>query len=58
MTKGPRLGRGRTAEVFVWGDDRALKLFFDWAPAAWVEAEAARTRARAPRTRPDWLPPP
>jgi len=45
LTKGPRLGRGRTAEVFVWGDDRALKLFFDWAPAAWVEAEAARTRA-------------
>jgi len=27
MDKGPRLGVGRTAEVYAWGDHQILKLY-------------------------------
>ena len=40
MVLGERIGLGRTAEVFAWGDDRVLKLFFDWMPADVIEREA------------------
>ncbi len=40
MTKGARIGRGRTAEIFEWGDGQALKLFESWCPPAWVDHEA------------------
>ena len=34
------IGRGRTAEVYRWENDRVLKVFYDWVPAAWIESEA------------------
>lgn len=45
MSKGPLIGAGRTAEVFAWGEDRALKLFFEGFPPDAIEGEAAKTRA-------------
>ena len=30
MQKGNLIGSGRTAEVFEWGEDRILKLYFKW----------------------------
>ena len=44
MQKGPLTGSGRTADVHAWGDDRILKLFQDWMPAAAIEREFAITR--------------
>lgn len=44
MEKGPKIGRGRTAEVFGWKDNLILKLFFDSTPDAWAEQEARITR--------------
>jgi hypothetical protein len=26
------IAKGRTAEVYLWGDNRVLKLFHDWCP--------------------------
>ena len=40
-----RIGVGRTAEVFAWGEGRALKLFRPWVPAPWVEHERRVTAA-------------
>jgi hypothetical protein len=39
------LGTGRTAEVFAWGDDRALKLLRPGLPANWLTSEAEKTSA-------------
>jgi len=39
MIKGDLLAKGRTAEVYLWGDDQVLKLFYDWCPPPWVERE-------------------
>ena len=39
--KGPLLARGRTAELFAWGDRQVLKLLYDWRPTSWI----SRTRA-------------
>ncbi|MEW6092564.1 MAG: phosphotransferase [Chloroflexota bacterium] len=33
------LARGRTAEVYAWADNQILKLFFDWCPPEWIQAE-------------------
>jgi aminoglycoside phosphotransferase (APT) family kinase protein len=33
------IGQGRTAEVFAWGENRALKLYYEGWPAAVAEAE-------------------
>jgi aminoglycoside phosphotransferase (APT) family kinase protein len=45
MEKGSFLGRGRTAEVFAWGEGRALKLYYEgWSPDA-AEREFRVTRA-------------
>jgi hypothetical protein len=43
--RGRPLGAGRTAEVFEWGDDRALKLLLPGLPQAWIASEAAKTAA-------------
>ncbi len=54
MNKGALIGRGRTAEIYAWGDRHALKLFYAGWPAANAQAEAAVARrvrasgARAP----------
>ncbi len=45
MEKGRKLGEGRTAEVFEWGEGKVLKLFRDWCPREWAKAEAEVTRA-------------
>jgi aminoglycoside phosphotransferase (APT) family kinase protein len=42
---GARIGQGRTAEVFAWGEDRALKLYYPGWPAAAAEAEYRQTQA-------------
>ena len=39
MTKGALIGRGRTAEIYAWGNDQIIKLFYDWCPALWAEHE-------------------
>jgi uncharacterized protein (TIGR02172 family) len=44
MEKGSLIGAGRTADVYAWGDDRILKLYQDWMPAAAIEREFAITR--------------
>ena len=33
------IGVGRTAEVYLWGTDNVLKLFFSWCPRDWIESE-------------------
>lgn len=38
--KGALIGHGLCAEVFAWGSDQVLKLFFDWAKPDWVRHEA------------------
>jgi len=45
MEKGELIGKGRTAEIYAWGTDRVLKLYFDWCPAEWAEYEATVQRA-------------
>jgi len=45
MSIGPRLGHGRTAELFAWGDDQVLKLFHAGVPRARAEHEAGVSRA-------------
>ena len=37
--KGPLIARGRTAELFAWGDAQVLKLLHDWCPTHWVSHE-------------------
>jgi thiamine kinase len=43
--RGELLGRGRTAEVYAWDADRALKLFHAWMPDDEIEGEFEATRA-------------
>ncbi len=45
MQKGSLIGAGRTANVYIWGKDRILKLYQDWMPAASIEREFTITRA-------------
>ncbi|TCL62741.1 phosphotransferase family enzyme [Hydrogenispora ethanolica] len=40
MPEGILIGKGRTAEVYRLENERVLKIFYDWVPAAWIEAEA------------------
>jgi thiamine kinase-like enzyme len=39
LKKGQKIGTGRTAEIFEWGDNRVLKLFFDWVNPNWITKE-------------------
>jgi hypothetical protein len=40
MGKGPRVGVGRTAEVYAWGNHQILKLYRAEMPPEWVDHEA------------------
>jgi len=40
MAQGPRVGVGRTAEVYAWGDHQILKLYRADMPREWVYHEA------------------
>ncbi|SCY79864.1 aminoglycoside phosphotransferase family protein [Alkaliphilus peptidifermentans] len=40
MGKGQLIGKGMTAEVYEWEQDKVLKLYFDWVPDQWVKYEA------------------
>ena len=40
MARGPRIGVGRTAEVYAWGDRQILKLYLANMPREWVDHEA------------------
>jgi len=40
MKKGELLGKGMTAEVYKWGQDKVLKLYFDEYDEEWVRREA------------------
>ncbi len=42
---GERLGAGRGAEVFAWGEGRVLKLLFDASNNPWLERELLAQRA-------------
>ena len=44
MEKGELIGAGRTAEVYAWGDDRVLKLYFPWMGREPIEREFRTTR--------------
>lgn len=44
MEKGKLIGKGRSAEIYAWGSDRVLKLYFDWYPEGWAEYEAVAQR--------------
>ncbi len=33
------IARGRTAELYAWGDGQALKLFYSWCPPEWIDRE-------------------
>jgi len=44
MPLGELIGRGRTADVHVWDEGRVIKLFRADTPAAWVQAEAEKSR--------------
>jgi uncharacterized protein (TIGR02172 family) len=37
--------QGRTAEIYLWDEQRVLKLYRDWCPPDWVEYEARVARA-------------
>jgi uncharacterized protein (TIGR02172 family) len=41
MSKGRLLGQGMTAEVYQYGEDKVLKLFYDWFPLEWIKYEAS-----------------
>ena len=43
--KGELIGRGRTAEVYAWGEGRVLKLYNAALPPSWVDYEAGIGRA-------------
>ena len=45
MQKGALIGRGRTADVYAWGEDRILKLYQAHMPGYLVEQEYNVTRA-------------
>ena len=45
MQKGALIGRGRTADVYAWGEDRILKLYQAHMPGHLVEQEFQITRA-------------
>jgi tRNA A-37 threonylcarbamoyl transferase component Bud32 len=44
MEKGQLIARGRTAEVYLWGDDCILKLFYHWVPDSWIAVEEVLSR--------------
>jgi len=45
MEKGELIGKGRTAEIYAWGNDRVLKLYYNWCLADWAQYEATVQQA-------------
>jgi len=45
LSRIERIGVGRTAEVYAWGDGKVLKLFQPWHPEPWAESESRSTAA-------------
>lgn len=39
MVIGNKIGEGRTAEVYEWGEDKILKLYFSWYNNEWIKYE-------------------
>lgn len=44
MNKGDLLGRGKTAEVYKWGEDKVLKLYFPYCEEEWINREIQITQ--------------
>ena len=44
---GQKLGESQTSAVYAWGDDSVAKLFKDTIPRAWIDYEAAVSKAAA-----------
>ena len=44
MSNETLIGRGRIAEVFAWGDDQVLKLFYEGQALDWIKEEARISR--------------
>ncbi len=44
MEKGELLGKGMTADVYMWGQDKVLKLYKEGYPEEWIKREAATGR--------------
>jgi thiamine kinase-like enzyme len=44
MSAGKKIGVGKSAEVFCWGSDQVIKLFFQNISTAWIEYETKVTR--------------
>jgi len=38
------IGRGRTAEIYAWGEGKVLKLYFDWCNPEWIAQEFQATQ--------------
>jgi uncharacterized protein (TIGR02172 family) len=45
MLPGQPIAYGRTAEIYSWGNDQVLKLFYDWVTERGVQREARIARA-------------
>lgn len=43
LRQASKIGIGRTAEVYAWGEGRVLKLFHEWVPEDWVAREQRGT---------------
>lgn len=44
LEKGALIGRGRTAEIFAWGGQYILKLFYNWVSADAIACEEQKNR--------------
>ncbi|MGL6338913.1 MAG: phosphotransferase family protein [Waterburya sp.] len=44
MSAGKKIGSGKSAEVFCWGNDQVIKLFFQNISTAWIEYETKVTQ--------------
>ena len=40
VTKGAWIGKGMTAEVYEWGTDKVIKLYYEGVPLDWIRLEA------------------
>ena len=45
VSPGALIATGRTAEVYAWGEDRILKLYYTWCPLDWAQHEVVTGRA-------------
>ncbi|SEC04378.1 aminoglycoside phosphotransferase family protein [Paenibacillus sp. GP183] len=45
MKKGALIGKGMTAEVYEWGQDHAIKFYYDWYEPEWIKHEMENAKA-------------